>query len=473
MLADQIFELANKKSMINKRLVFLTIGGYHTQLVNILHNFVFHLKPMIIKQPNTALITLLLTLTFLTPAFSAEISDKPLTDEDTEALFEQAMQERDSGKVYSAIEKFEYILNRRPSLNRARLELAVSYHRASQYQAALREFQTVLDNPETPEKVRLSILAYLGQLNSDKLEPEAEHSFSYYTRAGALYNSNINFAPLRGSIDYQIADGEDLSSPGLDTFLSASHRYKQKKPFNADGAATNAEWQSQISWTGNNYTRTSEFNLNILSVSTGPAFISTGRWRGAVTLQIDQTFFGNAKLGTFLSLNPLVTFDLGNYRGITIETSFTDNNFSRQEDQTRDGDTLLTGASYSTLFDGVKNGAEVGFRLTNHSAVDDQYSFKSTEIYFGGFMTFAVNNNFYLNLHTQQYDFDAADTVSGKVRDEIESRYTLGYNHDFTAGFLASWTLNTYLSFTKNNSNVDAFSYERKLIAINLARYFI
>lgn len=459
--------------MINKRLVFLTIGRYNTQLVNTLHNFVYHLKLMIIKKPTIALIALLTTLFFLTPAFSEETTDLPLADEEAQALFEKAMQERDSGKVYSAIEKFEYILSQRPSLNRARLELAVSYHRANLYNEALREFQSVLDDPETPEKVRLSILAYLGQLNSDKLEPETEHSFSYYTRAGALYNSNINFAPLRGSIDYQIADGQDISSPGLDTFFSASHRYKQKKPFNADGAATNAEWQSQVSWTGNNYTRTSDFNLNILSVSTGPAFISTGRWRGAVNLQIDQTFFGNARLGTFLSLNPLMTFDLGNYRGITIETSFTDNNFYRQEDQTRDGDTLLAGASYSTLLNGVENGVEVGFRLTNHSAEDNQYGFKSTEIYFGGFMTFAVNNNLYLNLNAQQYDFNAADTLSGKVRDEIESRYILGYNHDFSEGFLENWTLNTYLSFTKNNSNVEAFSYERKLIAINLARYFI
>lgn len=431
------------------------------------------MKFMIIKQSNVALVAFVIATLFLTPAFADEVMDKTLADEDAQALFDKALEERDSGKVYSAIEKFEYILNRRPSLNRARLELAVSYHRANQYEDALREFQSVLDNPDTPEKVRLSILAYLGQLNSDQLEPEAEHNFSYYTKAGVLYNSNINFAPLRGSIDFQIADGKDISSPGLDTFFSASHRYKQKKPFNADGAATNAEWQSQISWTGNNYTRTSDFNLNILSVSTGPAFISTGRWRGAVNLQIDQTFFGNAKLGTFLSLNPLVTFDLGNYRGITIETSFTDNNFSRQEDQTRDGDSLLAGASYSTLLNGVENGVEVGFRLTNHSAEDGQYSFKSTEIYFGGFMTFAANNNFYLNLNAQQYDFYATDTVFGKVRDEIESRYILGYNHDFSDGFLESWTLNTYLSFTKNNSNVDAFSYERKLIAINFARYFL
>ena len=431
------------------------------------------MKFMIIKQPNAALIAFLLATFFLTPAFSDEVTDKLLADEDAQALFDKALQERDSGKVFSAIEKFEYILSRRPSLNRARLELAVSYHRANQYEDALREFQSVLDNPGTPEKVRLSILAYLGQLKSDQLEPETEHSFSYYTKAGVLYNSNINFAPLRGSIDYQITDGQDLSSPGLDTFFSASHRYKQKKPFNADGAATNAEWQSQISWTGNNYTRTSDFNLNILSVSTGPAFISTGRWRGAVSLQIDQTYFGDSKLATFLSFNPAVTFDLGDYRGVTVEASFTDHNFSRPEDETRDGQSLLGGASYSTLFNGINNGVEAGFRLTNHSAEDAQYSYQSSEIYFGGFVTYATNNNFYLNLNFEQFDFSGADTVSGKVRDEIESRYVLGYNHDFTDGALDKWTLNTYISFTKNNSNVDVFSYDRRLIGINLARYFI
>ena len=399
--------------------------------------------------------------------------DTILTDDDAQLIFDLAMAERDSGKIYDAIERFEYILSRRPSLNRARLELAVSYHRANQYDEALKEFQAVLDNPETPEKVRLAILAYLGQLTRDELAPATEHSFSYYTKIGLLYNSNINFAPLRGSIDFNIPSGEDTESPGFDTFLSASHRYKDNKPFDIDGAATHFEWQSQISWTGNNYTRESDFNLNIISASTGPALISTGRWRGAISLQIDQTFFGDSALGTFISLNPLATFDLGNYQGITIEASYTDNNFSRDEDQNRDGDSVMAGLAYSTLLGGVENGLETGFRIRTLSAEDDQFSFDGSEIYFGGFMGFADNDNFYLNLNFKQFNFDAVEPVSGIARDETESRYTLGFNHDFSEGFFTDWTLNTELSFTKNNSNVDAFSYERTLFAINLARYFI
>jgi tetratricopeptide (TPR) repeat protein len=428
------------------------------------------MKPNTNKPASFLLLSFILTLASLNPAIAEE---EDMTDEHAQKIFDMAMEERDDGKVYDAIEKFEYILSRRPSLNRARLELAVSYHRASQYEDALREFQKVLDDPETPEKVRLAILAYLGQLTSDELKPKTEHNFSYYTKAGLMYNSNINFAPLRGSPIYNIPDGEDTASPGLDTFFSASHQYRDNTPFNTDGAATLFEWQSQVSWTGNNYTRDSDYSINILSASTGPAFISAGRWRGTISLQVDQTFFGDSVLGTFASVNPLVTFDLGNYRGITLEASYMNNDFSRSEDQDRDGHSVLAGAAYSTLLGGVDNGIETGFRMNDLTADDAQYGYKSTEIYFGGFLAYGKNSNFYLNINLEQYDFDAADTVSGIVRDELEGRYLLGYNWDISEGSLAGWTLNTYLSFTNNNSNVDVYSYERKIVAINLARYFL
>lgn len=469
--------------MISKHWVFLIIDRYNTQLIIILHYFSYSMKFFTLRR-STILLFVCTALAFSNYSIAepkqteAQVTEKMLSDKQAENIFKLAMEERDSGKVYDAIEKFEYILSRRPSLNRARLELAVSYHRASQYEGALREFQKVLDDPETPEKVRLAILVYIGQLTSDEVKPQTEHSFSYYTRVGALYNSNINFAPLRGTDT--IPDDQDTASPGLDTFLSASHRYKDNRPFNTAGAATNFEWQSQVSWTGNNYTRNSDFSLNVLSASTGPAFISTGRWNGAINLQLDQTYFGRSTLGTFISLNPLLTFDLGDYRGISLEMSYTDNNFVRPEDEGRDGYSVLAGAAYSTLLGDASNGLEAGFRLTNQTADDDQFGYESAEIYFGGFVTFAKTSNAYLNLNFEQYNYNAADTLAcgsigciGEIRDEIESRYILGYNYNFSSGFLQGWLLDTHISYTRNNSNIDFYKYERKTFAINLAHYFI
>ena len=483
---------------MDKRCIILVIDRYNTQLVKVLHPNFVAMHTAIQRNCLALLITSGLLLS--NPAWSQtekntadsntgelpESAPLPpanqLDDNQAQAIFDAAMQERDSGEVFSAIEKFEYILSRRPSLNRARLELAVSYHRASQYDKALKEFQIVLDNPDTPEKVRLAILAYLGQLTSDELKPKTEHSFSYYTKVGALYNSNINYASLDGytrligNQEIIIPDDQDQSSTGLETFLSASHRYRDNMPLDFGGVATLFEWQSQVSWTGDNYSRTSDFNINTLSASTGPALFATGRWRGALNFQVDQTWFGSSTLGTFLSVNPLLTFELGNYRGLTLEASYTSLDYDRPEDDGRDGDNLLLGAGYSALLGGTQNGIETGIRASDLSTDDPQYSYQSAEVYFGGFATVSGirNSSLYLNLSFRQYDFDAPDTdISGEIRDEFESRYSLGYNYDYTEGLLKDWTLNASYTFSKNDSNVEAYSYEQHLFGVNLARYFL
>ncbi len=429
-------------------------------------------------RPGGLLTTLCLVVAMLvTGTTNADTADEPssaatLSDDEVQALFEQAMAERDSGAVFSAIRKFEYLLDRRPSLNRARLELAVSYHRAARYEDAKRAMQSVLDNPETPESVRLSILAYLAQLGSDERQPEARHETSYYTRFGVLHNSNINFAPLRGSNIYNIPDNQDIASYGLDTFLSASHRYIRKSPLDVLGLAATPEWRSQVSWTGNNYTHNSDFNLNILSVSTGPALVSNNNGRASLLLQYDLAYFGNHQLGRFLSINPLLTLDIGEDRELSFEAGYTRNRFVQSADLPRDGSTRLLGLSYSLTFAGNQHGLNTGIRATRQNANDAQYGFNSTEVYGGGFYSLNRENSLSLNLHFQTFRFHAADSVSGSVRDELETRFTLGYNHEFTTPFLQHWILNTYLSRTKNNSNVDAFSYERLTIGVNLARFF-
>ncbi|VAW63216.1 hypothetical protein MNBD_GAMMA08-2488, partial [hydrothermal vent metagenome] len=52
---------------------------------------------------------------------------------DPETLFNDAMSYRQGGELFKAIEIFETILSNQPGLNRARLELAVSYHLTRRY----------------------------------------------------------------------------------------------------------------------------------------------------------------------------------------------------------------------------------------------------------------------------------------------------------------------------------------------------
>ena len=395
--------------------------------------------------------------------------------------FEEALDSRESGKVYDAIKIFENMLATNPYLNRARLELAVAYHEASLYEKAIEQFQIVLDDPETPESVRLAILAYIGQLYSDELEPEGSHHFSQYVKAGLIYNSNINVVPGVGNI---IVNGrefflpsEEISSVGTDIVVSASHRYRRKKPFNVDGARTSFEWQSQASISSNLYTETSDFNLNIISADTGPAFISAGRWLGAIPLRVDYVNLGQSSLATAFSVNPYISFDLGSYRSILVESSFLTRNYADTVNEPQDGNLVMAGAAYTTLLQSLNTGIEAGFRLRNRSAEDDQFAYDGLTLYFSGYTSVTELSSVYLKANYRKFDYKAPDTIiddtnTTLVRNDDEITASIGYNLDIKDGFLGKWTLNTEIAYTENTSNIDAYDYDRLLLSLNLSRYF-
>ena len=404
--------------------------------------------------------------------FSGQIYAQ-LSAEDLESMFDRAILTRESGKTFEAIELFETILSNQPTLNRVRLELAVAYHQATRYQDALREFKLVLDDPATPENVKLSILAYLGQLTSDELKPDSMHSFSYYTKAGLLRNSNINATPGAGlSTVAGIDTAEKISSAGADINLSVSHRYSQKSPLNIQGAATYFEWQSQLGVTSNLYSRTSDYDYTVLSLSTGPAFIAPGRWRANVSFRADQIVLGGNTLALFSSINPAITFDFGHYRNLTIETAYIHHSYDKLADLGRDGNETMIGAGYNTLVNNNNKGLEAGFRLRQNDADIAGYAFDDTELYFSGFTTISPQAVIYLRVNRHNYDYEGPDPVVSTQREETETLYALGYNRDLQQGILKNWIFNLEFSATSNNSNAPEYEYDRNLFSTSLSRYF-
>lgn len=414
------------------------------------------------------LVLYLALLSALIPHAYAEPKDM------AQILFDQAIEKRDSGKIYDAIELFESILNSRPQLNRARLELAVAYHRASQYEAALKEFTTVLDDPDTPEGVRLAILAYLGQLKSDQQAPESRHDFSHFIKAGLLHNSNINSTPGGGQFDFPLVSvitADEISSVGSHINLTASHRYSKKSPLNIAGAATRFEWQSQVALDSTLYREISDFNINVVSLSTGPVFISPGRWSSLANIRIDYIQLGGKSLATFSSFNPVLTFDFGNYNGLTLEASLVSRSYDNAINTGRNGDEIIYGIGYNTLFSNLTTGLEVGFRISNNSVDLDEFSYDRFEIYLGTFTSLTENINIYLNANTLSFEYEGPESSSGIIRDEAENRLSIGFNQDLQNSFLKGWTMNIEIAFTDSDSNVDIFDYDRTLIRVNWSKY--
>ncbi len=417
---------------------------------------------------------LLLTLAILAvPAYA----DEPDT---TQALFDEAMADRESGKVFKAINLFENVLQINPNLNRARLELAVAYYQATRYQDALEQFNKVLDDPSTPESVRLAILAYLGQLKSDQAKPEGSQSLSYYVKAGLIYNTNIGTVPGTGNI---IVNGvnfylptDKIAAAGSDIVLSASHRYRRKSPFNIGGAATRFEWQSQASISSNLYLEpnSSDYNLNIISALTGPALISTGRWVASIPLRIDEAYLGSSKLGAAVSINPYISFDLGKHSSILLESTLLSRTYSNEDNAGQQGTLAMAGAGYTTLLPSLNSGIQAGFRLLNRDADTEEFGYSGTTIYVSGYTTLSEHSSVYLKGNYRTFDYDAADTIfSGGtiVREDKQSSLSIGYNHDFKDELKQEWTFNAEIGYTDNASNIDGYDYNRVLAMINVSRY--
>lgn len=390
-------------------------------------------------------------------------------------LFEDAMARLESGKIYSAIELFETLLNNNPTLNRARLELGVAYHKASRHQEAQRQFKIVLDDPATPEKVRLAILAYMGQISSDENKPGKQHEISYFFKTGLLHNSNINTSPgfgltrLPGGAALSTTT-EKVASSGLGLDFGMTHRYKLNRPMNVADEATLFEWQSQLAANNTLYEKTSDYNLNIVSLSTGPAFISPGHWRALANLALDQYYFGTRSLATFTSINPAITFDLGQYTGVTLETSLISQNYTATQDSGRESTETVFGIGFSKLLNGTDIGMEITARRRNNNADSEEFSYQANEVYLGGFFTASANSSIYLNLSHNVFDYGAIDPGFGARRDETENSAALGYHYDHNSGFLKGWTLNLELNVINTDAKIDPFDYRRTLFSINWSK---
>ncbi|MFY9477482.1 MAG: hypothetical protein WAQ08_07440 [Aquabacterium sp.] len=132
----------------------------------------------------------------LTALFAGAVPALAQSTSPADEQYRQALYQRETGEPYTAIETLESLLSANPTLNRARMELAVAYYRTLNFARAKAESQRVLDDPQTPENVKLSVLSFLKQLElEEKAAFEKPHKFEPNVALGLLYDSNVNAGP--------------------------------------------------------------------------------------------------------------------------------------------------------------------------------------------------------------------------------------------------------------------------------------
>ena len=406
-----------------------------------------------------------------------------------EKLYKEGMYQREQGNLYTAIEAFQTVLSNQPSLSRARLELAVTYYRTLNFAEAKRQAQTVLNDPKTPENVRLGVLAFLAQLQKDEDAFLAKRNvWEPSVSVGLLYDSNVNAGPGNGVIDTPSGISFALTPASLAasdwaTVLQAglSHRYQSPEAIKIGEKAARFVWQSQLNFYTRNYFSKDDFSLNVLSAATGPAWLVANNWRANLNAQVDYIQLGGSELAWYYSLTPSVTWEFKDGE-VTLDAILMNRDFTREEDTGRDSNFYSLGLSVGKLIGAEKKVAiQGGVRVfdeqaENTAANPGRFSNNGTEVFAG--MNWAAWNHGTVFGRISQKDakYDGDEPLYGVKRDETERRVEIGFSHDFKEATLKDWRLSGSVSHTENASNSNPkttiYEYRRDLVGLNLSRTF-
>ena len=404
----------------------------------------------------------------------------PKENPDIEDYFKEGMAALEEDRLATAIEKFRNILVIDPSLDRARLELALAYHRTLRYEEAERLAQQVLDDPLTPPDVRVTVLAFVAQVKRDSEIYGQKNQFTPFVMGGFMRDSNVNVGPTTadiriGDVDQTLtqqslkqADNAYVLNTGID------HLYQSGKRVQIGERTGMLLWQSGASAYSRQYNNASDYDMVVASLNTGPAILMLRHWRASLQLQTDYMTLGDKALGWFHSVKPSMTWQQTDSE-FTWDANYTRRFYHQDIDKDREGDYLTTGLSGGRYFDNRRVVLSAGARVIKLFADDDQYGYKGFQVNAGVSTDTYRNGSAYARAQYGYYDYDGKDAIAQKAREEDEYIATLGLSHEYNepGDLLKGWVANLFWERTENDSNIgQLYSYKRYQGMVSLSRNF-
>ena len=394
---------------------------------------------------------------------------------DVEKLFKEGVFLREQGRIFSSIEALETVLSNNPSLHRARLELAVAYFRALDYAQAAQQAQKVLDDPKTPDNVKLAIWAFMAEIKQKQAAlVDKTHTWEPSVSVGLLYDSNVNVGPSATTLPGGLVLA--LGSQPIDDWAAVlqagiSHTYSSPNIMRIGETATRFIWQSRAALFHKGYFDQNDYNLTAVSLSTGPGWLAPNKWRANINLQFDDLYLGGEHLGLYSSVSPTITWQLKDAE-LTWDGMWLNKSFRRSLDSGRDSDYLTTGVSYGQLFNEGKVAIQGGLHVFDENADASRFSNQGWEAFVGANFAAWQNGSVYARYSYKKSKFDGVEPLFAVARNEHENRYEIGFGHEFKEGLLAGWRLSGNIQRTEARSNVTIYTYNRDLVGIQLGRSF-
>ena len=346
------------------------------------------------------------------PLVALLLACNPLQADQIQEDFDEALQAIDQNQLRTARERLTNLLTTNPSLSRARLELARVYYLSQDYTKAREEAQRVADDPNTPPAVRATVLAFLAQIDADQKRNMARHQWTPSIYAGLMYDSNVNVGPSRDIIDINGTPGLVLpESQEKDDFAMVispgiAHTWNPGRRFEAGEQQGFFLWQSQANAYYRAYADEDDYDLGILTLRTGPAWVVPGRWRAGIGLQGDQILLGGGNLAWFTTLNPNITWELGRDTELSLDGIATDRRYDDDEEEGRDGLYLSTNAIVTRYFRNRSLGVQAGIGYADFDADDERFGYDTPDLMLGVIFDTLQGGAACSRFNYRNYEFD-------------------------------------------------------------------
>lgn len=409
--------------------------------------------------------------------FSASERSPDSTSTDARFLFVQAMEERDNGDLHRAINSFRLILQEHPHLHRARLELAVAYYQALNFAEARSQAEQVLNDPATPESVKGRLNAFIELLN----ETSRTHRWTPNISFGMTADSNVNAGPdndtftMPGGSLTLVPEATSRSDMGLEVSGGVTHRYLAPKTLPVLGKDAAMIWFSRANLHSIRYFDEDDFNLDVLTLTTGPSLIVARQWRAGINLLVEQSRLdGDSYLRT-IGLNPTLTWQRPQHRDeISADMLIQNRDYQLAGSDGRDSTYLALGGAYRRVLNDDRFAAQLRGDLYSEDASNNQLSNTGVRLGVNGSMQLDKQTALLARASVQSDRYSKVNQTFQKKRSDQQLRLVIGgsYTFDERIPYLHGWTAEGNLAYTNHSSNIGVYEYDRTILTVRLGRSF-
>ena len=359
----------------------------------------------------------------------------------------------------------ERVLTEKPNHLDARAEMAKAHFLLGEIETSKAEFKNVLqENPD--EKTKKSIEKLLAAI--EKVEGSGT-SFSAYLDAGLGWDSNVSSAPNLQSIGVPAFGGlvvqlDKSAREQTDSFMGLAAGISFRQPLTKQlsmfgGLGANGRFNANQT----------AFNNNSLDLNLGLQYIQNQHYL-SVALQDNHFYLDSARFRHAYggSAQWLYNFDAFTQAGLYGQYSRLD----YAGNSITNADRKIIGINVAHAFKGdykpVMYGSIYGGR---EDARDAQMDFLSQDVLglrAGGQLSFSDKWQLSSSISVERRNNDENQPFFLKKRQDNQYDASLGLSYMPAR----DWSIKSQIGYTKNDSNIDLYGYERSIVSVNVRKDF-